>query len=239
MPTVFCFAHACRQLAAHRKTPENRWKNGTLRQLRLAPDTPMIGRLTGILLEKNPPQILIDVAGVGYELDVPMSTFYDLPATGERVSLHTHFAVREDGHFIYGFATPDERATFRQLLKISGVGAKMALAVLSGLTIAELAQAVALQEPQRLIRIPGIGKKTAERLLLELRDRFERHAPPAASLSSAPANAPPDGKIDILNALVALGYSEREAAAAMKTLPETIDVAEGIRLALRRQLARV
>ncbi|PKO56452.1 MAG: Holliday junction branch migration protein RuvA, partial [Betaproteobacteria bacterium HGW-Betaproteobacteria-19] len=126
----------------------------------------MIGRITGILLEKNPPQILIDANGVGYELDVPMSTFYNLPATGERVSLHPHLAVREDGHFLYGFATTEERTAFRQLLKVSGIGARMALAVLSGLSVSDLAQAIALQEAGRLVKIPGIGKKTAERLLL-------------------------------------------------------------------------
>ncbi|MDR1890156.1 MAG: Holliday junction branch migration protein RuvA [Zoogloeaceae bacterium] len=197
----------------------------------------MIGRLTGILLEKTPPQILIDVAGIGYELDVPMSTFYVLPATGEKLSLHTHLAIREDGHFLYGFATPDERATFRQLLKISGVGAKMALAVLSGLTIGELAQAVALQETGRLVKIPGIGKKTAERLLLELRGKLARAAPTTAVYAPTPAGAPPDARIDILNALIGLGYNEREAAGAMKALPAEVTVAEGIRLALR-QLAR-
>ncbi|MDR0634844.1 MAG: Holliday junction branch migration protein RuvA, partial [Azoarcus sp.] len=126
----------------------------------------MIGRLTGILLEKKPPQILIDAGGLGYELDVPMSTFYGLPACGEKVSLHTHLIVREDGHFLYGFATDEERAVFRRLLKISGIGARMALAVLSGLSTGELSQAVARQETARLVRIPGIGKKTAERLLL-------------------------------------------------------------------------
>ncbi|MDR1854693.1 MAG: Holliday junction branch migration protein RuvA, partial [Azoarcus sp.] len=172
----------------------------------------MIGRLSGILLEKNPPQILVDVGGVGYELDVPMSTFYDLPGNGEKVSLHTHFAVREDGHFLYGFATQEERATFRQLLKISGIGARMALAVLSGLSVAELAQAVKLQEAGRLVKIPGIGKKTAERLLLELRGKLD--ASPAAAFAGRPTRpnaSDADARTDILNALLALGYNEREA----------------------------
>jgi Holliday junction DNA helicase RuvA len=196
----------------------------------------MIGRITGILLERNPPQLLVDVAGVGYEIDVPMSTFYGLPAIGEKLSLHTHFIVREDGHFLYGFATRDERATFRQLLKISGIGAKMALAILSGLTVAELAQAVARQEPERLVKIPGIGKKTAERLLLELRGKLDHNL--SASTRSALADAESNGKNDILNALLALGYNEREADRARKSLPEDVAVGEGIRLALR-QLARL
>src|SRR6185295_8480600 len=132
----------------------------------------MIGRLCGTLLEKNPPQLLLDVQGVAYEVDVPMSTFYNLPATGERITLHTHLVVREDAHLLYGFGSESERRTFRQLTKISGIGAKMALSVLSGLSVAELAQAVTLQESGRLTRIPGIGKKTAERLLLELKDKL-------------------------------------------------------------------
>ncbi len=185
----------------------------------------MIGRLTGILVEKNPPQITLDVAGVGYEIDVPMSTFYNLPATGEKLTLHTHLAVREDAHQLFGFASEAERAAFRQLLKISGIGARTALAVLSGLSVAELAQAVAAQEPGRLTKIPGIGKKTAERLLLELRDRLKGvvAAAPAAQTASN----------DILNALLALGYNEREAQAALKALPAGVSVSDGIRQALK------
>ncbi|AVR90079.1 Holliday junction branch migration protein RuvA [Thauera aromatica] len=194
----------------------------------------MIGRLTGTLLEKTPPQILIDVHGVGYEVDVPMSTFYGLPAAGAQVSLHTHFVVREDGHFLFGFATAEERTTFRQLLKVSGVGARMALAVLSGLSVNDLAQAVALQEAGRLVKIPGIGKKTAERLLLELRDKLGKALPNLAGtkLAAAPGT-PPDAKSDILNALLALGYNEREALGAMKGLAEDAGVSEGIRQALK------
>jgi len=189
----------------------------------------MIGRLTGILIEKNPPQICIDVHGLGYELDVPMSTYYQLPATGEVTSLHTHLIVREDGHYLYGFLTADERAAFRQLLKISGVGARIALAVLSGLSVAELAQAVVMQEAGRLVKIPGIGKKTAERLLLELRDRLPKVQ--AGGISGSVVL--PDAGSDIANALLALGYSEREATLALSKLPSGVTVPEGIRQALK------
>lgn len=189
----------------------------------------MIGRLSGVLALKNPPQILLDVGGVGYELDVPMSTYYNLPATGERVQLQTHLIVREDGHYLYGFATEDERALFRQLLKVSGIGARIALALLSGLSVSELSQAVARQEAGRLVKIPGIGKKTAERLLLELRDRLPKTM--GTVLAAAASPQPAD---DILNALLALGYNEREIQPVLKTLPEETAVAEGIRLALRQ-----
>lgn len=191
----------------------------------------MIGRITGRLAEKNPPQILIDVNGVGYELEVPMSTFYGLPALGQNVSLATHLAVREDGHFLYGFATEDERAAFRQLLKVAGIGARTALAVLSGLSVHDLAQAVALQESGRLVKIPGIGKKTAERLLLELRDKLAKALPAVAG--SVTANLPGDDRADIVNALLALGYNEKEALGAVKTLPEGVGVSDGIRQALK------
>ena len=154
----------------------------------------MIGRLSGILLEKNPPQVLLDVQGVGYEIDVPMSTFYNLPGLGEKITLLTHFAVREDGHFLYGFATDAERFAFRQLLKVSGIGARTALSVLSGLSVGDLAQAVARQEIGRLVKIPGIGKKTAERLLLELRGKL------ADALPSTALPAVEDYQHDILNA---------------------------------------
>ena len=189
----------------------------------------MIGRLTGTLLEKNPPQICVDAHGVGYEVDVPMSTFYNLPAAGEKVSLFTHLQVREDAHALYGFLTEPERAAFRQLLKISGVGARTALAVLSGLSVAELAQAVVLQEAGRLVKIPGIGKKTAERLLLELKDKLPRSAPGSATAAAVV----PDAGSDIVNALLALGYSEREAVGAMKQLAAGIGVSDGIRQALK------
>ena len=190
----------------------------------------MIGRLTGTLVEKNPPQLLLDVQGVGYEVDVPMSTFYNLPATGERVALFTHLVVREDAHLLFGFGTEQERRAFRQLLKISGIGARTALAVLSGLSVAELAQAVTRQETGRLTKIPGIGKKTAERLLLELKGKL-------GDALAAPASLASHAQGDILQALVALGYSDREASAALKALPADIGVSDGIKLALK-QLAK-
>jgi Holliday junction DNA helicase RuvA len=186
----------------------------------------MIGRLTGFLIEKNPPQIVVDVLGVGYELDVPMSTFYNLPVAGEKVALHTHMIVREDGHFLYGFLSDGERAVFRQLLKISGVGARIALAVLSGLSVGDFVQAVALQDAGRLTMIPGIGKKTAERLLLELRDKLPKTLSTSTTL-------PPDAGSDVLNALLALGYSDKEAIAATKQLPAGASVSDGIRQALK------
>jgi holliday junction DNA helicase RuvA len=187
----------------------------------------MIGRLTGLLAEKNPPQIVLDVNGVGYEIDVPMSSFYNLPSTGEKVTLLTHFLVREDGHFLYGFLTEAERFAFRQLLKISGIGARMALAVLSGLSVGDLAAAVAQQEAGRLIRIPGIGARTAQRLLLELKGKL---AETTGATLSAPVNA---ARQDILNALLALGYNEREAASALKQVPPDANTADGIRQALK------
>lgn len=186
----------------------------------------MIGRLTGTLLEKTPPQVLIDVHGLGYEVDVPMSTFYNLPAPGEKVTLLTHFVVREDGHFLYGFATDSERFAFRQLVKISGIGARMALAVLSGLSVSDLAQAIARQEIGRLVKVPGIGKKTAERLLLELKGKLSESAPSSAF-------AVEDSQHDILNALLALGYNDREASAALKQLPAGATTSDGIRQALK------
>lgn len=185
----------------------------------------MIGRLTGVLAEKSPPQLLVDVNGVGYELNVPMSTFYNLPALGERVTLLTHFVVREDAQQLFGFLSGDERATFRELVKISGVGPRTALAILSGLSVAELAQAVARQDSGRLVKVPGIGKKTAERLLLELKGKL---AP-----DLAPATAATDAQADIVQALMALGYNDRDAAAALKALPADIGVADGIKAALR------
>ena len=188
----------------------------------------MIGRLAGTLLEKNPPQILLDVQGVAYEVDVPMSTFYNLPANGERVTLFTHLVVREDAHLLYGFGSDNERRAFRQLLKISGVGARTALSVLSGLSVAELAQAVTLQESGRLTRIPGIGKKTAERLLLELKDKLG-----ADMTTSVGVHRTPPPASDVLHALIALGYSDKEAVAAIKQLPEGLAVADGIRQALK------
>ena len=187
----------------------------------------MIGRLSGILLEKNPPQILLDVQGVGYEVDVPMSTFYNLPALHEKVVLHTQLIVREDAHLLYGFASNDERIAFRQLLKISGVGPKLALSVLSGLSLGDLAAAVANKEAGRLTKIPGVGKKTAERLLLELQGKFETIALGGAKgVTSAQSG-------DVVNALLALGYNAKEAQWAAKQLPADAGVSDGIRQALK------
>lgn len=187
----------------------------------------MIGRLTGTLLEKNPPQITLDVQGVGYELEVPMSTFYNLPDAGGRLSLFTHMVVREDGHFLFGFGSEGERAAFRQLIRITGVGPRIALALLSGLSVGELAQAVAMQETGRLTRVPGIGKKTAERLLLELKGKL------GADLAAPAAGALSEAQGDITQALQALGYNEREAQAALEALPPEVGVSEGIKLALK------
>lgn len=188
----------------------------------------MIGRLTGNLLEKNPPQVTVDVSGIGYDIDVPMSTFYNLPRIGEKVSLHTHLVVREDAHLLYGFGTEAERATFRQLLKVSGVGPKVALAVLSGMSVNDLAEAVTMQESGRLTKVPGIGKKTAERLLLELKDRLKVDVRIAVG-----GIAPASSNADILNALISLGYNEKEALYAIKQLPVDVPVSDGIRQALK------
>lgn len=188
----------------------------------------MIGRLSGTLLEKNPPQILLDVQGVGYELDVPMSTFYNLPALNEKVVLHTHFVVREDAQLLYGFATNEERLAFRQLLKISGVGPKLALSVLSGMSLSDLSAAVANKDAGRLTKIPGVGKKTAERLLLELQGKFS-----VVGVAAAPGSAASSDSSDIINALQALGYNEKEADWAAKQLPKDVGVSDGIRLALK------
>ena len=186
----------------------------------------MIGKLTGILAERNPPQVVVDCNGVGYEVDVPMSTFYNLPNVGAKVSLLTHFVVREDAQILYGFGTAEERAAFRQLIKISGVGPRTALSVLSGMSVEELAQAVTQQEAGRTIKVPGIGKKTAERLLLELNGKLGAEMGITVSVAN-------DAQSDILQALVALGYSDRDAALALKALPKDIGVSDGIKLALK------
>ena len=188
----------------------------------------MIGHLSGKLAAKNPPQILVEVGGVGYELDVPMSTFYALPATGGAVSLFTHLVVREDAHHLYGFASAEERSLFRQLIRVSGIGPRTALAVLSGMSVADLAQSVALQDAARLVRIPGIGKKTAERLLLELKGKLVEAVGEPASR----------GGTDVVNALVALGYSDKEALSAVKGLAADLPLAEAIRAALKALVRR-
>jgi Holliday junction DNA helicase RuvA len=188
----------------------------------------MIGRLTGTLSEKNPPQVLVDCNGVGYEVDVPMSTFFNLPAPGEKVTLLTHFVVREDAQILYGFGSCGERAAFRELIKISGVGPRTALSVLSGMSVADIAQAVTAQDAGRLVKVPGIGKKTAERLLLELKGKI------GADLGLPGGGAAvSDHQGDILQALIGLGYSDKEAQAALKSLPKDIGVSEGIKQALK------
>jgi Holliday junction DNA helicase RuvA len=187
----------------------------------------MIGKLTGTLSEKNPPQVLVDCHGVGYEVDVPMSTFYNLPGVGEKVSLLTHFIVREDAQILFGFGSAGEREAFRQLIKISGVGPRTALAVLSGMSVGDIGQAVTQQDASRLVKIPGIGKKTAERLLLELKGKI------GADLSAVGHAVVDDNQGDILQALVALGYSDKEAQAALKSLPKDVSVSDGIKQALK------
>ena len=188
----------------------------------------MIGRISGILLDKTPPLALIDCNGVGYECEVPMSTFYLLPQVGDKVTLLTHFVVREDAQLLFGFGTHQERLMFRQLLKVNGIGAKSALAILSGLSIDELIQAVSLQEAGLLTRVPGIGKKTAERLLLELKDKFTLD-----SALSIKGSGMASISQDVLNALIALGYNERESLNAVKSLDVNLSVNDGIKQALK------
>jgi Holliday junction DNA helicase RuvA len=185
----------------------------------------VIGKISGRLIERRPPQVIVDVHGLGYEIDVPMSTFYQLPATGSDVTLYTHLIVREDAHMLYGFASEQERHVFRQLLKISGVGARTALAVLSGMSVADLYEVVSAQDGVRLTKIPGIGKKTAERLLLELKDKLD--------VTVVAVTAAGEHTGDIVNALLALGYNDKEAAWAVKQLPGNTAVADGIRQALK------
>ena len=187
---------------------------------------PVIGRIVGILAAKQPPQVLVDVNGVGYEIDVPMSTFYNLPAIGEKVSLLTHLAIREDAHLLYGFGSETERAAFRELIKVSGIGAKTALSVLSGLSVNDLAAAIAAADPGRIVKVPGIGKKTAERLLLELKGK-----PVFAGAIASPVAT--NASDDVRQALLALGYNERETNAAIRGLPADLAVGEAIRQALR------
>ncbi|MDA0665769.1 MAG: Holliday junction branch migration protein RuvA [Proteobacteria bacterium] len=193
----------------------------------------MISQLRGTLLALEPPSLIIDVQGLGYELEAPMSTIYNLPPVGEELTLLTHLVVREDAHLLYGFKTEAERQAFRLLIKISGVGPRIGLAVLSGLTVDQLAEAISLQDPARLTRVPGIGKKTAERLVLELKGKLAQALP-----TTNPAGLRQTGVAEVLRALSALGYSEKEAHAASQSLPEGITVSDGIRLALK-QLSRL
>lgn len=187
----------------------------------------MIARINGLLVEKSPPLIVIDCGGVGYEVEVPMSTFYNLPDIGVQVALLTHMVVREDAQLLYGFGTRQEKDTFRQLLKVNGIGAKSALSILSGVSIEDLIDAVANQDIALLTRIPGVGKKTAERLLLELKDKFD-----TVSLGT-PTSQAKSATQDVLNALLALGYNEREAVASVKLLDKDVTVSDGIKQALK------
>lgn len=188
----------------------------------------MIGSIRGRLLEKNPPQILVETNGVGYEIDVPMSTLYNLPDIGVEVFLYTHYVVREDAELLFGFSTKAERSLFRLLIRISGIGPKIALSILSGISASILAQAVSQAEPGLLTRIPGVGKKTAERIVLELKGKID------TVVGSADSQTPTSGaKADIISALVSLGYSEREALQAVKGLAADVTVNDGIREALK------
>ena len=193
----------------------------------------MISRLTGKLIEKQPPQIVIDVNGVAYEADVSMQTFYNLPPLNETVQLYTQLVVREDAHLLFGFGTAAERATFRQLVKVSGIGAKTALGILSAMTADELAQTVAQEDVKRLSSAPGIGKKTAERMILELRGKLSGSTV-SDGLFAQPQAA--DETDDIIGTLLALGYSDREARAAVKGIVPGTEVGEGVRLALKNLL---
>ena len=188
----------------------------------------MIGRIQGILVSVHPPRLLVDCQGVGYEIDVPMSTLYQLPETNQKITLLTHFQVREDAQQLFGFATETEREAFRQLIKISGVGSRTALAVLSGMSVNELAQAIAMQESGRLTQVPGIGKKTAERLCLELKGKLA----PDLGIVGGQAQAM-EASSEVLQALLALGYSEKEAHLALKQIPLDTTVSDGIRMGLK------
>jgi Holliday junction DNA helicase RuvA len=188
----------------------------------------MIGRIQGTLVSVHPPRLLVDCQGIGYELDVPMSTLYQLPEVNQKITLLTHFQVREDAQQLFGFATETEREAFRALIKISGVGSRTALAVLSGMSVNELAQAIALQEAVRLTQVPGIGKKTAERLCLELKGKLA----PDLGISSGKLHAI-EASSEVLQALLALGYSEKEALLALKQIPPDCTVSDGIRMGLK------
>lgn len=192
----------------------------------------MISRLRGIVLEKNPPLVVLDIQGVGYEAHVSMQTFYTLPAVGEEAQLYTQLVVREDAHLLFGFSSREERETFQALVKVSGIGAKSALGILSTLTSDELAMAIANEDIKRLTAAPGIGKKTAERLVLELRGKLVGNNHNDSLLIPA-VNSQHD---DIINTLIALGYSDKEARSACKNLPEGTDISEGVRLALKNML---
>ena len=187
----------------------------------------MIGRIKGYLLEKTPPLILLDCQGVGYEIEVPMTTFFDLPDVGSEITLLTHLIIREDAHLLFGFATAAERQMFRQLIKVNGIGAKVALSILSSIGSSELAYAIEHDDINMLVKIPGIGKKTAERLVLELKDILK-------NLNINPLVKKHATHIeDVENALISLGYSAKDASMAIKLLPDNISINDGIRQALK------
>ncbi len=197
----------------------------------------MIGRIHGKIIEKQPPQLLIDVQGVGYEIDAPMSTFYQLPNMGETVTLHTHLVVREDAHLLFGFASLAERSLFRTLIKINGVGAKLALTILSGMNAHEFIACVQDNDAAALVRLPGVGKKTAERLIVELRDKLKDQLPdgvstmPASTASQQPASSPAG---DAVSALIALGYKPQEASRMVRAIDATdMNTEDIIRLSLQ------
>ena len=193
----------------------------------------MIGRLQGVLLRKEPPALMLDVGGVGYELEAPMTTFYELPAVGERVTLYTHLVVREDAHLLYGFVREAQRRLFRELLKVNGVGPRVALAVLSGLSDEEFSRCVAQEDIARLTKVPGIGRKTAERLVIEMRDKLPKDIPLPASTAAGPA-APGDPVSEAVSALVALGYKPNEASRAVRSAStKGLSAEEIIRQALK------
>ena len=180
----------------------------------------MIGFLRGVLREKQPPALLLDVQGVGYEIEAPMTTFYDLPAIGEPVTLFTHLAVREDAHILYGFSKQSERSLFRTLIKVNGVGAKLALAILSGMEAGQFAACIQAGDTAALIRLPGIGKKTAERLVVEIRDRLADWETPASAPESG-ASAGPDLSNPVeeaVSALIALGYKPQDASRMVRAI---------------------
>lgn len=190
----------------------------------------MISHLNGTLAEKHPTQIVIDVNGIGYEAEISMQTYCILPETGATVRLYTQLIIREDAHLLFAFADKAERATFRQLVKVSGIGAKTALGILSALNTEELAAAIAREDIKRLSSTPGIGKKTAERMILELRGKL---TPTDTDTGLFAPNTAADSSDDIISTLLALGYNEREARTATKNIPAGTDVGEGVRQALK------
>ena len=195
----------------------------------------MIGRLHGVLLRKEPPTLLVDAGGVGYELEAPMTTFYDLPAVGEPVTLYTHLVVRQDAHLLYGFVRESQRRLFRELLKVNGVGPRVALAVLSGLSDAEFSRCVVDEDIARLTKVPGIGRKTAERLVIELRDKLPRDIPmPVSTTTATGPVAPGDPVSEAVSALVSLGYKPNEASRAVRSVStQGLGAEEIIRQALK------